>query len=210
MPESLDPPWPSSGSAGSLAIDFVNTVDWRGRARPDENLHAYRDLLRWGLAHGAVDRDAARRLLAWSEAHPGLARRALERAIAMRESLAALFQAVARGRPAPPAAIARLEEACRSAWEARRLVATPDGARWAWREADPDRPARAAALDAERLLVAADRPPLKECAGEDCGWLFLDTSRTRRRRWCSMESCGNRAKARRFYERARRGTPPPE
>ena len=39
-------------------------------------------------------------------------------------------------------------------------------------------------------------------AAEDCGWLFLDTSRSGRRRWCSMQSCGNRAKARRFYARA--------
>jgi predicted RNA-binding Zn ribbon-like protein len=40
-----------------------------------------------------------------------------------------------------------------------------------------------------------------ECEGEGCSWLFLDTSRNRSRRWCSMEDCGNRAKARRHYER---------
>jgi len=41
------------------------------------------------------------------------------------------------------------------------------------------------------------------CPGEGCGWLFFDTSKNRSRRWCAMEDCGNRAKARRHYRRSR-------
>jgi len=44
---------------------------------------------------------------------------------------------------------------------------------------------------------------VRECGGTACNWLFLDESRNRSRRWCSMESCGNRAKARRHYHRSR-------
>jgi predicted RNA-binding Zn ribbon-like protein len=51
------------------------------------------------------------------------------------------------------------------------------------------------------LLVSAELDRLRICANPQCGWLFLDSSRNRSRRWCSMESCGNRAKARRFYRR---------
>ena len=51
------------------------------------------------------------------------------------------------------------------------------------------------------LLVSAELQRLRECADPECGWLFLDFSRNHSRRWCSMESCGNRAKARRFYRR---------
>jgi predicted RNA-binding Zn ribbon-like protein len=58
-------------------------------------------------------------------------------------------------------------------------------------------------LAAADLLTSGDRARIHECAGPGCGWLFLDTSRNRRRRWCTMQGCGNRAKARRFYERAR-------
>ncbi|HET8727128.1 MAG TPA: CGNR zinc finger domain-containing protein, partial [Alphaproteobacteria bacterium] len=43
------------------------------------------------------------------------------------------------------------------------------------------------------------------CGGIDCGWLFLDTSKNAKRRWCDMRYCGNRAKAHRHYERARAG-----
>ncbi len=42
---------------------------------------------------------------------------------------------------------------------------------------------------------------VKMCGGDNCGWLFLDESKNRRRRWCSMEMCGNREKARRHYKR---------
>jgi predicted RNA-binding Zn ribbon-like protein len=43
---------------------------------------------------------------------------------------------------------------------------------------------------------------VRECAGEDCGALFLDTSRPGTRRWCSMDTCGNRAKKSTFRGKA--------
>ena len=57
-------------------------------------------------------------------------------------------------------------------------------------------------LAAAELLTSPQRLKIRACAAEDCGWLFLDTSRSGRRRWCTMQSCGNRAKARRFHARA--------
>jgi predicted RNA-binding Zn ribbon-like protein len=39
------------------------------------------------------------------------------------------------------------------------------------------------------------------CNGGNCGWLFLDESRGKRRRWCDMNDCGSRAKARRYYQK---------
>jgi predicted RNA-binding Zn ribbon-like protein len=41
------------------------------------------------------------------------------------------------------------------------------------------------------------------CEASDCVWLFLDASKNRSRRWCDMNQCGNREKARRFHERAK-------
>ena len=72
---------------------------------------------------------------------------------------------------------------------------------WAW-------PAGASALElplwpalwsAAELLMAPELARVREC--ESCSWLFLDTSRNHTRRWCSMEDCGNVAKARRHYAR---------
>jgi len=43
---------------------------------------------------------------------------------------------------------------------------------------------------------------VRECEDDrGCGFLFIDQSKNRSRRWCSMESCGNRAKARQHYAR---------
>jgi predicted RNA-binding Zn ribbon-like protein len=51
------------------------------------------------------------------------------------------------------------------------------------------------------LLLSNQLERVKRCA--ECGWLFYDTSRNQLRRWCNMEVCGNRAKARRHYERVK-------
>jgi len=53
------------------------------------------------------------------------------------------------------------------------------------------------------LLVSGKLNTLHECGGPGCGLLFLDTSPNHMRRWCSMKPCGNRYKARVFYERNR-------
>ncbi|HXO42658.1 MAG TPA: CGNR zinc finger domain-containing protein, partial [Thermoanaerobaculia bacterium] len=58
---------------------------------------------------------------------------------------------------------------------------------------------------AAELLTSDKWRRVRECAGSDCTWLFLDRSRNRSRRWCAMQTCGNRAKARRHYRRARAG-----
>lgn len=61
----------------------------------------------------------------------------------------------------------------------------------------------ATAHSALRLLDTATTERMKICS--HCGWLFLDRSRNRSRMWCDMAVCGNRIKARRFYERHRQG-----
>ena len=42
---------------------------------------------------------------------------------------------------------------------------------------------------------------MKACKAEDCRWAFLDTSKNKSRAWCSMESCGNRAKVNAYRQR---------
>jgi predicted RNA-binding Zn ribbon-like protein len=61
------------------------------------------------------------------------------------------------------------------------------------------------ARSAAELLTSERAGRVRECASETCSWLFLDGSRNGRRKWCDMASCGNRAKARRYYARHRTG-----
>jgi predicted RNA-binding Zn ribbon-like protein len=59
---------------------------------------------------------------------------------------------------------------------------------------------------AAEMLTTSDLSRLKQCPGDDCGWLFEDTSKNRRRQWCDMQDCGNLAKVRRFRSRLRRAS----
>jgi predicted RNA-binding Zn ribbon-like protein len=134
------------------------------------------------------------------------ATRSLGRARRVREVLARVL--AASGRKAPPAArdVRLLNAFLVAALRHRRLEIRGTTFFWSWTdgERDPfDSLIWPIVLAAAELLASDSRTQIHECAGEGCGWLFLDTSRNRRRRWCTMESCGNRAKARRFYQRSR-------
>jgi predicted RNA-binding Zn ribbon-like protein len=59
------------------------------------------------------------------------------------------------------------------------------------------------AAQAVELFGGVDAPRIRQCEGSGCAILFLDQSRSGRRRWCSMEGCGNRAKAEAFRHRGR-------
>ena len=54
-----------------------------------------------------------------------------------------------------------------------------------------------------RQVISPDVDRLRICASDTCDWVFYDSSRTGRRRWCDMNTCGNRAKAARHRARAR-------
>jgi predicted RNA-binding Zn ribbon-like protein len=86
-----------------------------------------------------------------------------------------------------------------------RIAAVGSGFGWEWMGGadNLERMLWPVAWSAGELLLSDDRKYLRECGGHDCDWLFLDTSRNHSRRWCDMKTCGNRAKARRHYERAR-------
>lgn len=186
-------------------LDFANTLDWRLRREPVELLRGYPDLLRFARSAGVLTAAEAKALRRWAEAHPRAARTALTDAAKLREAIAAVFQALVDSKPIPAAPLARLESACREASTARALRARDGSAEWVWRESRPEpaRPVWAAALEAARILTSPEeRARVRQCADDECGWFFLDTSRNRTRRWCSMKGCGNRNKVRRFYERS--------
>ena len=80
------------------------------------------------------------------------------------------------------------------------------GDRWTfdWPPEDARRIRFAVTVSAIDLLRSPENlARVRICPGDNCGWLFLDTSG--RRRWCAMEVCGSRAKMRRLYARRRSG-----
>jgi len=123
----------------------------------------------------------------------------------LREAVYRTFAAIAGRRRASPADLRVLSAEYREAMAHATLVESRR--RFAWRLDEAlDAVAWEVARDAVTLLESERLGRVKRCPGSgDCGWLFLDASKNGSRRWCSMEGCGNRAKARRHAHRRRFG-----
>ena len=183
--------------AGNLALDFVNTVAFRADpAKRIDHLQRAGDVDRWASQAQLPDWAALK-------SGPRLGAAALQHICAVREQLFAVFHAIASGDPIPADRLARVGNAFHDCCARRRLSNEEAEVRWAWR-------ANARCTDyllfpvltsATDLLTSAARDLVRQCEGSDCGWLFLDRSNARKRRWCSMADCGNRNKARNYYRR---------
>jgi predicted RNA-binding Zn ribbon-like protein len=168
--------------------DFINTLDLIPGDK--EELTDPEALVAWL---------AARELVAPSTT---ASRADLSRAIELREALRALC-VVNAGGPLDEEALARVEAAAERAQLRVRF-----GPREALLE--PRRPGVDGALGRLLAIVAAAMSDgtwsrLKACGDDDCRWAFYDGSRNRSGTWCSMASCGNRAKARAYRTRQRSG-----
>ena len=196
-------------SGGALCLDFANS--WGDRGRPEtDKLRGYADLLAFARQAGLPDGGEDTRLADLAARERRAAAAALDLARGLREVLYRIFSAVADARDPAAADLERLNAALPAALSRLRLERR-DGGELAWGWADPPAaagPTRALAAplgpilrSAAELLASGERREVRECAAGDCTWLFLDRSRNRSRRWCSMATCGNRAKAQRHYRR---------
>lgn len=187
--------------AGEPCLDFVNTLSGRGFASARDRLVTYADLLAWSHKAGLLGALEAERLARRAAAKVEKAERALARAHALRDAMHALFAARVRGTGAPEDALAAFNAALARAGK-RGGLAFRDGVfAWCWEADSLEWPLWALAHEASRVLTGAELGRLKACAGLECGWMFIDRSKNGKRRWCEMEVCGNRAKARRFHAR---------
>jgi len=191
--------------AGRLALDFANTADWHASDQPEEKLNSYPDLVRWAEGVGILPEAEAEHLLRVETRRSEDAALVLERAITFREALYRIFSAITAGAPAEAADVSILNEMLATALGRLHLVSTQESFSWEWTAASDDleRMLWPVAQSAADLLTSAELSRVGRCADERCGWLFLDMSRNRSRRWCDMKDCGNRAKARRHYARQR-------
>ena len=189
------------------ALDFVNTVDNRDDPeRRKELIDSYSDLLAWGREAGLVTQDEAERLRTKAAKASGQARAALRRAKTLREALYRIFGAIAEERQPSAADVALLDSFDKQAMAHRRIGREEQGGYgWRWRTdgEDLDLILWQVAKAGAELLTSDLVYNVRACAAERCRWLFVDTSRNHKRRWCDMRVCGNRAKAQKFYKRAK-------
>jgi len=187
-------------------IEFTKTVGWRPRDRSDDELVSYAALVGWVARAGLLDDAAAARLTGRAEREPAEAARVLEQARALRGAIYRLLLGVAEGQPPAADDLDTLSAHASAALAARRLRPTPEGGyAWEWpADTTPlERVLWPIAESAASLLTSPLVHRVRRCADDECGWLFVDESRNRSRRWCSMEGCGTRAKVMRYRQRQR-------
>ena len=187
---------------GHAALDFANTVSWRLDLRQrEEHLQTYDDLLRWAARAGVLTDAEAQGLRHDRAAGSGDA--ALGQSLALREAMYAVLGG-------EPPGSARDRELVRAAYEAAvhvsRLEPGPGGWAWSVDRPTPLTPVHRLAMAAVDLMTGGQPAPVRQCADEACGWLFLDRSRQGNRRWCSAADCGNRNRVRAHYHRQRGGS----
>jgi predicted RNA-binding Zn ribbon-like protein len=199
LPEALELPLTSGEPwwywlGGRPALDFANTLRERWRRRV-ECLVTPADLSRWLVTGGLAAHELA------------VSRAVLEEARELREAIDAAVAAALGGTPAPPAAIARIDDWLVHAGARPQLALGEGGVPVLGERAPADSARRALgtiALDAAAMLgTPAERERIRICASDTCSARFYDRSPAGRRRWCSMIACGNEAKARRHRARSR-------
>jgi predicted RNA-binding Zn ribbon-like protein len=191
---------------GRLCLDFVNTVGGRERAGAPirDKIATYEELLAWSVL-ATMDRRRAGVLARLAAREAPEAANVLARAIRLREAIYRIFKCAVESRRPAEADADVLRHELSIARAHQRLAA--QGGRFLW--TFPERPDALdrilwdLPLSAAELLISGDLTKLRQCAGEECGWFFLDTSRNHRRQWCAMQDCGNRAKVRRFRRNQR-------
>lgn len=190
--------------AGHLSLDFINTLSTRVESYQREYLSGYNELVEWSCHAGILPPEEAQRLKRLGKRRPSEAGAVLNRAIEAREGLFRIFSALAQGKAPRDSDILGLNETLRDTLGRLQVRRVKDQFHWEWTN-DPN------ALDAmlwpivraaAELLVQPERNRVRQCANHPiCQWLFLDKSKNRSRRWCSMDLCGSRDKVKRYYHR---------
>jgi predicted RNA-binding Zn ribbon-like protein len=206
MKVMLSAPSAASPRAASLALvggvpafDLTNTASGRGGPRAQDHLREPAHVVAWAH-HAGILTEAGTRALRRSIGRPRVAAELLKQARVLRDLLYGIGAALAAGAAPRADALERLARVHARALAHARLAPSDAGLAWRWDPAQT--PVEAVvgpiALSAIELVTRADRARIKQCAGDHCGWLFLDATKNNRRRWCEMEVCGNRAKQKRL------------
>lgn len=189
-------------------FDFLNTDDTDDGV-PNEKLPTLDAALDWFVDRGVIHGEGAEGIRVRAKGRPEFAEAELVRVHAVRDALREVAQSIVEHRAADPAALHRVNRALH-ARQVIELVPSTDGVNVDHRHvgnAVDDALARLS--DALVVELTSGHPErIRQCDAHDCWWFFYDDSRTQRRRWCNMATCGNRAKAARYRARARSGEVP--
>ena len=184
-------------------FDFLNTLDIDAGVHV-ERLADLEDALSWFVERRVIHGEGADRARARAATQPALATRDLDHVRGVRDAMREVAEAIVQRRAPRRSALQTVNKALH-ARQVIELIPSHDGVNVDHRHVgDPIDDALARLADPLVSELTAGHPErIRVCAGDTCRWIFYDASRTSRRRWCDMSTCGNRAKAARHRARAR-------
>ncbi|HSK82401.1 MAG TPA: ABATE domain-containing protein [Rubrobacter sp.] len=194
---------------GVVCLDFINTVGSRLTDHPSEYLRSYEDLLDWARQAGLLAPEETEDLSRQAALDPEGTQETLSRALALREAIHRVISRAIAGESQDESDMSALNRELSIALSHLRVMPADGTYAWGWDRSGDDGGARLdsplwpVAQSAAELLTSPKLGRVKLCAGEGCGWVFLDESRNNSRRWCDSRDCGNRERVRRHLARKR-------
>ena len=182
----------------NLSLDFVNTVGYISSENPTENLNSFSDLIEWSKQGKLISDDEA--IVIFTKAKKNIleSEKVFRRVLRLRKSVYDIFRSVISGEEIFDKDLTVFNRELSLAMSKAEIFSREGELIWDWKNDGIERILFLITRIAAQLLTSSDLEKLKCCSGENCGWLFYDTSKNKRRQWCDMRDCGNLAKARRF------------
>lgn len=186
---------------GCFVFDFINTVSSRKDDANFDYLRTFEDLLEWSAKVGLIRSKRLQLLRDLSLKRKKQASDIFREIIDARENLYRLFSSIAAG-TVPDAAITNsFNKRMSSVFNQLEMRIGRTGAELDLKKdtVSVEEPLIQIMLNAFDILKQQDFQRIKECPR--CGWIFLDTSKNGKRRWCDMNVCGSREKSLEYYYR---------
>jgi len=189
---------------GVLCLDFVNTIPDRMDGTARDNLRSIDDLLYWARKAGSIDN---RSFAALEKACYHYEKKATDffvQAVALRSLIYSIFKAISRQQKVKASDLDAFSELLPQYFSFLKIGVCKNGFIESWDFGTNHFYAITAPIlkSAHALLLSDKLQRVKECP--NCGWIFLDTTRNGRRRWCSMQDCGSNVKALEYYYRQKK------
>jgi len=186
---------------GCPAFDFTNTVHSRKDNFVFDYLNSYDDLLQWSAKTSLLPERRLRLLAASAAKESAKAESILRKAKVTREVLYSVFSSIAVHVQPKADLLEKFNEIMGEAMSNLNYVFENGEKVLKWPETpvNLEEPLWHVLKSVFDIWYQEDVSRIKECGS--CGWLFLDKTKNKRRRWCNMQTCGSNEKALRYYYR---------
>jgi predicted RNA-binding Zn ribbon-like protein len=181
--------------AGNVALDFVNTLDWRSAEQPYEWLSSYDNFLVWARGVNLITASEADELAVLNLDDTKF----LENATILREAIYRIVISLQLKQTIAQRDLSIVNHFLQAGFSGQRLLRSDQQVEWSWIKSSPEVILGKIAWEMAYLLMSNHTKWLGSC--ESCGCVFVDLTKNHTRRWCIMDACGNRIKVRKHRSR---------